>query len=126
MDVKGKNVFLSGPMTGRDHNNLLAFLDAHQKLNELGAKYVFNPTFQWCVDISHGKRQKSHEHYMRKCIAQLTHSNSDGERYDLLVSLPGWQDSEGATVEREVAAALGIPTFEMVSDDEGEGGTDGE
>lgn len=36
-----------------------------------------------------------------------------GERQDVLVSLPGWENSEGARLERLVAEACGIETCNL-------------
>lgn len=36
-----------------------------------------------------------------------------GAKYDLLVSLPGWEESDGARLERAVAEAIGIPCAEL-------------
>ena len=42
-----------------------------------------------------------------------TKVTDDGAFYDVLVSLPCWQDSAGARLEREVAVACGIDVCEL-------------
>lgn len=120
-DIKGKNVFLSGPMSGRFAYNVDGFMDAHRRLNELGPERVFNPAYDWCTELSLGRKEKPHEFYMRRCVAELVSGNGHDEPfYDVLVSLPGWQDSAGATLERSVAMACGIAVCdlsEVVGDD---------
>ena len=117
MRIRGKNVYLSGPMTGCDHNNVIAFMDAHELLNELGANRVYDPAYERYYEISRGELEHDHAYYMRRCVFELVHPSMNSEYkepfYDVLVSLPGWQSSEGAKVEREVAAACDIPCVEL-------------
>ena len=123
--LEGKNVFLSGPMTGMPCNNLQAFISAHKLLLEYGAKDIFNPAFQWLHELEQNKTEKSHEYYMRKCISELTKGDwfsedrefgIDGDlpaRYDMLVRLDGWESSEGAVMESKVAEACGIQVVDL-------------
>ena len=117
MKVRGKNVFLSGPMTGCDHNGTLAFMDAHERLNSLGARSVYDPAYERYREISDGEEEHDHAYYMRKCIQMLTcsdmHKDFLGCHFDVLVSLPGWQSSEGAKLERDVAEAIGVPCVDF-------------
>lgn len=126
MDVTGKRIFLSGPMTGCPNLNVAAFADAHAILKEAGAEEIYDPAVEYLM-----QREKadghSHEWYMTKCVAELVrHAIPKGvnplaigtpcainPKYDLLVSLPGWWDSSGACIERSVADACGIECVEL-------------
>lgn len=108
VDVSGRRVFLSGPVTGLDYEEARDAFDAAEvRLRVRGARSVLNPA-------SVVPRECSHEDAMLMCLHLLTTYAEyvDGRRvrpYDLLVSLPGWERSEGARVERMVALAVGIP-----------------
>lgn len=115
LNVKDKNVFISGPMTGRNHYNASAFFDAHVMLKEAGAAHIHNPAIGWLNE----SQERSHELWMSQSLRSLLSPildfcDRDGlPMYDVLVSLPGWQDSTGATLEREVAIACGIEVCEL-------------
>jgi hypothetical protein len=53
-----------------------------------------------------------HEECMRPALWELTHNPWD-LTYDLLISLPEWQDSAGARLEREVAEAIGMEVHDL-------------
>lgn len=115
IDVKGKKVFLSGPMSD-DPKTYHAhdFIDAHIRLKDAGADEVYNPAIEW---LTSNEGDQSHGYWMRQCIYELVRLSgvcsfygvTDKPRYDLLISLPGWKGSAGATTERHVAGACGIP-----------------
>ena len=113
MDVKDKSIFLSGPMTGIDLYNAPAFVEAHARLKLMGCGEVFNPVIEWLWDDS-GSEDRTY--YLRKCIGRLgggPFAFSGGDGWDMLVSLPGWRESEGARLEREIAEGLGIECHEL-------------
>lgn len=73
----------------------------------VGAKYVFNPMQRIAAYLTR-------EEAMRVCLAELTATLLDrSTEYDLLVSLSGWEESNGARLERAVAEAIGIPCVEL-------------
>lgn len=121
MNIRGKRIFLSGPMTGRCCYNVAAFATAHARLKEAGAGWVYNPAIAYLQE--HGKRAeaKGHADYMADCLHELTRRMSVGltnseyapMKYDLLVSIPGWEESAGARFEREAAQACGIATCDL-------------
>ncbi len=116
MNLAGKNVFLSGPMTGYDHNNIEAFARAHAIVHEAGAASVYNPAFAWISMRLEDASEKTHEDWMLKCVSELTRSKYCGECgpfYDLLVSLPFWEKSEGAVHERACAEQCGIRAVDL-------------
>lgn len=119
MDVRGKSVFLSGPMSTIEHYNVGEFAKAHAIVKEAGAYDVYDPAIEYLT--SDGQtRGRGHEYWMRKCIHELTGQFSTDvfcasgvRRYSLLVSLPGWESSEGAKLERMVAEACGIEVCDL-------------
>ena len=116
MNLEGKNVFLSGGMTGYDLYNVGAFAEAHAIVRELGAKCVYDPAFAWLMQPTADDAKLTHGDYMRKCLHELTrvaYCQSNGAFYDLLVSLPNWKESEGAFTERAVAQACGIECVDL-------------
>ena len=113
--IEGKRVFLSGSMTGMPDWNRETFAQAEAQCYECGAFEVFNPA----ADAPHGDDPHSHEHWMRRTIHELTRwvngtAIEDNEPYwDVLVQLPGWARSEGATLEFIVAKDCGIEIKEV-------------
>lgn len=108
---EGKRVFISGPMTGMPDWNRAAFADAECMLRKAGAREVYNPA----ADSPLGEDSHTHEHWMLRTLHHLTMLvycySDDGNNtphWDMLLLLPGWEDSRGARVERDVAAACGI------------------
>ena len=112
IDVKGKSIFLSGPMTGIDLYNAPAFVEAHARLKLMGCGEAFNPAIEWLWDDS-GSEDRLY--YMRRCIEALGRGplSFNSDHWDMLVSLPGWEDSEGARLERTIAESLGIECHDL-------------
>lgn len=100
-------LYISGPVTGKPNDNRMAFAVAGVALADAGYEW-FDP---------HGivEPSDSHETAMLLCINELTgRTQKSGIRhpvpcYDGLALLPGWEQSEGAKLERAVAEACGIP-----------------
>lgn len=110
MNLVGKNVFISGPMTGHEHYNVEQFVRAHAIAHELGAAHVYDPALVWLTTTLEDSSRKTHEDWMRKCVNELTRPlvGSDRPRYDMLVTLDGWRTSAGACLEVDVAERCGI------------------
>lgn len=102
-DIKNRAVFISGPMTGIDNYNVAAFCEAHARLKALSPMRVYNPAIEYLQN----REDMPHKLWMRRCLVELL-LGSNGYRYDVLISLPGWQNSEGARLECAVANACGI------------------
>lgn len=102
MDLTGKYVYLSGPMTGIENWNYEQFKDASEKLLSDGAAFVFNPAVRGVKD------PKPHEYYMLVDLHELTQSYDGKPIYDVIAMLPGWGNSQGAKLERDVAIAIGL------------------
>lgn len=89
-----KVVYIAGPMRGIPEFNFPAFFEAEAQLIAAGYK-VINPA-------SNGPQSLN------------GHLTADAEAVascDLVAVLPGWQDSEGATLEFRMANYLGVPVY---------------
>lgn len=90
-------LYLAGPMTGYPELNFPAFHTEALRLRGLGYQVV-NPAELNC-DINAGWLE-----CMRKDIAELV-------LCDGVALLDGWESSEGATLERDIAHRLGLACF---------------
>lgn len=121
IDVRGKRIYLSGPMTGKPDYNVAAFAVAHARLNEVGADYIYDPAIRYLALEARKAEVMTHEDYLCDCIHELTQRKKRSQgwetvipmRYDMVVMLEGWEDSEGAMHEAAVADACGIPVHEI-------------
>lgn len=105
MDLTGKHVFLSGPITGIEDYNSKAFEEAEKKAISLGATAVYNPTAQT------KDKTQSHEFYMLLSISELSRLKEElplKPFYDYVVYLDGTEKSKGAALELFVAHEIGI------------------
>lgn len=89
-------LYLSGPMTGLPEFNYPAFRQAAKTLREKDFD-VFDPS-----EMFGGDPTRERFEYMREDIKALLEC-------DLVVLLPGWENSEGAKLEVEVAKQCNIP-----------------
>ena len=120
VDLKGKAVFLSGPMSGRSFYNVAEFAEAHAKLKERGVHEIYNPAIEYLKSGAY-EAARPHDFWMGFCVRELVKtvsktifSDRHGEcYYKVLVSLPGWENSEGAKLERAVAEACGIECYDL-------------
>lgn len=114
-------VYVAGPMRGRPHYNFQAFDIARDFLRDFHGFDVISPADldrqQRLMDVDAlppvdgytggGFSRIDWHEVMRKDLALVI------EEADMVAMLPGWQDSEGASVEVTVARAIGLPTFEL-------------
>ena len=111
-DVSGRNVYISGPIE-HDADAALKFALAHRACIAGHAWTVFNPM---AGAVQAARQGWTREQHMTADLHVLT-----GGTVDLLLMLPGWRDSEGATIERAVAIACGIEQAECELPERGDG-----
>lgn len=93
-------IYLSGPMTGYENFNQGAFNTAADALRSQGYT-VHNP-----AENDGGSHDKGWVYYMHLDIHNVINS-------DILVMLPGWEDSKGATIEVANAVWLDKPIYRI-------------
>lgn len=87
-----KRIYLSGKMSGMPEMNYPAFNAEAARLRALGF-HVENP--------AENSEQSSWEDYMKAAIIQMLSC-------EVVVMLPGWSESRGALIERELALRVGL------------------
>ena len=100
-------LYVCGPMTGIPLHNFPAFHRAAADLRALGFEVV-SPAELDGQDFDHDNPEPW-EHYLRRDIVILL--DCDG-----VFTLPGWDTSRGATLERHIAVELGMPVFFRLED----------
>lgn len=85
--------YISGKMTGLPNLNRQAFKSAERRLKRRFT--VLNPS-----DITISP-QGEYGDYLREALKMLLSAEA-------IYMIPGWQDSKGASIEHEVATALGM------------------
>lgn len=90
---KGKRIYIAGPVSGLQGLNRTAFDTARERLQSLG----YTPLIpHWFVP-----RDTTWKDAMRLSIETLV-------KCDGVALLDGWQESRGATLERDLAKQLGM------------------
>lgn len=95
--------FISGPMSGYEDFNYPAFHEAGKLLSKVGIEFE-SPAHMCTGQYLYPPRADDAlpwDYYMRKSLRQLLQCKA-------IIMLPGWQDSRGAQLEKQVAEALGM------------------
>lgn len=97
------NIYLSGPVTGLTHDTAVeAFNAAEAKVLALcPTADIFNP-----VKHVSPEYEENYATAMQVCLTALS---SPDKPIDVVVQLPNWRRSRGATLEASIAATLNIP-----------------
>ena len=98
------SIYLSGKLTsGGDYKkNCEVFNKAEELIKAI------NPTVQVFNPAKEIPKSWDRKHAMRKCLSRLIGGGGQMSRIRKLVLLPGWEDSQGARIEYEVAKQLDI------------------
>ena len=92
-DIRDKQVYLSGPITGeKNYKGLFSF--ARDLVEFGGAAKIYSPAVRIPARFSW-------EQAMKHCLSEIT-------GYHTVVMLPEWESSSGARLEHDVAIACGI------------------
>lgn len=100
-------LYISGPVTGIEHDNVTNFRRAQRLLDYAG--------YESFIPHEIVETNDTHKAAMRLCVHELTAPHMrrgvmyGSPRYDGVALLEGWEQSEGARLERAVAEACGIP-----------------
>lgn len=121
-----KHIYISGPMRSHDDYNFPAFFEAEEVIREVMADdvLVFNPAREDCAVYmlseslridptgrSAGLALRRNEPDFNLRGALASDLSWIAERCDLMVMLPGWEESKGAVAEHALAEALGIEVW---------------
>ncbi len=105
--ISGKKfiIYISGPISGIPGNNREAFFSREEALrNRYKKAEVINPVktgiLLECEKMAY-RRVPSWEEYMRACVKELCRATH-------ITFLPGYENSRGAMLEKELAEKLGI------------------
>ena len=104
-------IYIAGPMTGVEDFNFPLFFETEEKLKELGYE-TLNPatndgaSLEVAIQnaISASANGATWSSYMRLDLSNLCLS-------DAVCVLPNWKSSKGASLEVQVAQALGLPIY---------------
>lgn len=101
MDRLPEPVYIAGPVTGKPEKNKPAFDLMEWTLRRTGHTEIENPMVNETPGV-----EMPWAYYMRAGIAQLLRCQS-------IVLLPGWEESNGAVIEHQIADWLGMTVVEM-------------
>jgi hypothetical protein len=87
-------IYISGPISGMPDGNVPAFIQARAALRSL--RYQVRIPFDNKLTHDH-----TWEQHMRADIKMLMDCNA-------VCMLPGWENSRGANIERQLAVSLGM------------------
>ncbi len=104
--MKEPIIYIAGPVSGQPDLNRAAFYEADKALKKLG--FITRNPHEFCADIRAAEPEDPA--YYRRGIEVLVRDCTD------VILLPDWQYSVGATMERNVANACCIQTFESIGD----------
>ena len=98
--MEKKKIYISGPMRGIEQHNRPAFTAAREMLDALD----FEPVDPSLFSITSSVIYLNDEDWLQIDRLILKHC-------DAIFMLPGWQESEGASLEWADAVELGLPVY---------------
>ena len=100
-------VYIAGPMTGYENQNVDAFINARIKLMELGYTVIDPPQIKMnFMGVPHPEVPIANAPGLRADILALTLCNA-------ICLLPGWEQSRGARLECAIAITLGFDFIDI-------------
>ena len=96
MNTTQKTVYISGPITNIPHGNVTTFREATKTIRNMG--HIAKNPHEFCADLP---KTTPWETYMRRCLQQLMDCTD-------IILLPGWENSDGASLEQLNASIIGI------------------
>lgn len=107
-----KRVYLSGPMSGIPEKNKAEFCKAQAHYMSEGF-FVINPheigeTMYFVMTRTHGK-EPIERYYIAEDLQYLGHC-------DMMVLLPGWENSKGCNIEIAFATQYDIPIYQAYTE----------
>lgn len=105
-------LFVAGPMTGYPEHNIPAFEQAARWLRWSGHDVTTPVEVNALHELPAPTDQKvgdpTYETYLERDLALIA-----GPDIEAIVCLPGWQASNGACIEVELAVELGKPVYQL-------------
>lgn len=98
------NLYVIGPVTGIDDDNRLEFERVDKKLKEAG--HFADIPHRWVFPGSHWDTAMAES--IRRMMTMWGNAMQLDEPFGIAM-LDGWEQSKGATIEHDLAVALGIP-----------------
>lgn len=96
--VRPHRIYISGPMTGIENHNREEFQKYEDLIRSKGFRNVINPHK---IHSEYQTKNFTWEQFLRSDIKVLMDC-------DLVVLIPGWENSKGAQLENHVAYNTGI------------------
>lgn len=98
--MQGKRIYISGPVTGRENNNLAAFYEAAAEVARQGGKPV--------IPHDYVMPGEGWEAAMKVCVAVMM-------RCDGLYAMLDWGESRGARIEVALARDIGMTIYDQAA-----------
>lgn len=102
METSQKTVYIAGPISNIPHGNVVAFADATKAVRNMG--HIAKNPHEFCSDIP---KTAPWETFIRRGLQQLMDCTD-------IILLPGWESSDGASLEHMNAAIVGIKIHESI------------
>jgi len=100
METTQKTVYIAGPITNIPHGNVVKFREATKAIRNMG--HIAKNPHEFCSDIP---KTAPWETFVRRGLQQLMDCTD-------IVLLPGWESSDGASLEQMNASIVGITVHE--------------